>query len=363
MTEARPFVDWGGPGPVGVAPITGGPAPAPRRYGRACGLARPPRRLYREAVRLEDPPCPVCSSPCRCPIRSNARSSRSPAASATCAGSTPEQQHLTLRFIGELDNGRLEEVAEALALVEGWPFELGLEGLGHFPPRGEPQVLWVGVTKSPELARLKRRIDRVLATVGLPPESRKFAPHVTLARVRGAALARAARHLSDAPQPVPERALRGQRLSPLFEPAQAGRRPASARGELRAGARASMTSRAELDRLLAEVAACAVCAPHLPLGPRPILQIGAGARLLIAGQAPGRIVHRARHPVRRPRRAMRSAPGSASTARPSTIPSGSRSCRSASATPGAAGAAICRRGPNARRSGRPACAPRCRRCA
>ncbi len=53
-----------------------------------------------------------------------------------------------------------------------------------------------------------------------------------------------------------------------------------------------MTSRSELDRLLAEVAACAVCAPHLPLGPRPILQVGAGARLLIAGQAPGRTVHR-----------------------------------------------------------------------
>jgi uracil-DNA glycosylase family 4 len=52
-----------------------------------------------------------------------------------------------------------------------------------------------------------------------------------------------------------------------------------------------MTSRTELDRLLAEVAGCAVCAPHLPLGPRPILQIGSGARLLIAGQAPGRTVH------------------------------------------------------------------------
>ncbi len=98
---------------------------------------------------------------------------------------SPEQQHLTLRFIGELDNGRLEDVAEALALVEGTPFELGLEGLGHFPPRGEPQVLWVGVGKSPELARLKRRIDRALAAIGLPPESRKFTPHVTLGRTRG----------------------------------------------------------------------------------------------------------------------------------------------------------------------------------
>ena len=61
----------------------------------------------------------------------------------------PEQQHLTLRFIGELDKGRLDEVAEALAMVRARPFELLLEGLGHFPPRGEPRVLWVGVEKAP----------------------------------------------------------------------------------------------------------------------------------------------------------------------------------------------------------------------
>src|SRR5918999_4019401 len=72
----------------------------------------------------------------------------------------PEQQHLTLRFIGELDNGRMYDIAEALSLVAGVPFELRLKGLGHFPPRGEPRVLWVGVEKSAELAGLKRRIDR-----------------------------------------------------------------------------------------------------------------------------------------------------------------------------------------------------------
>jgi RNA 2',3'-cyclic 3'-phosphodiesterase len=96
-----------------------------------------------------------------------------------------DQQHLTLRFIGELDQGRLDEVADALALVEGRPLELRLEGLGHFPPRGAPRVLWVGVARNDELARLKRQIDRALATIDLPPESRKFAPHVTLARIRG----------------------------------------------------------------------------------------------------------------------------------------------------------------------------------
>ena len=95
-----------------------------------------------------------------------------------------DQQHLTLRFIGELDNGRTDEVAEALALVPGTPFQLRLKGLGHFPPRGELKVLWVGVERTHELERLKRRIDRVLSQLGLPLETRKFAPHVTLARLK-----------------------------------------------------------------------------------------------------------------------------------------------------------------------------------
>jgi RNA 2',3'-cyclic 3'-phosphodiesterase len=95
------------------------------------------------------------------------------------------QQHLTLRFLGQLDNGWMHEVAEALALVTGVPFDLRLKGIGHFPLRGEPRVLWVGVEKSLELQRLKRRIDRTLDTAGLAPEGRKFAPHVTIARIRG----------------------------------------------------------------------------------------------------------------------------------------------------------------------------------
>jgi RNA 2',3'-cyclic 3'-phosphodiesterase len=97
---------------------------------------------------------------------------------------TPDQQHLTLRFIGEVDNGAVHDIVEALATVPAAPFQLTLKGIGHFPPRGEPRVLWVGVVKNPELARLKRRIDRALLEVGLAPESRKFAPHVTLARIR-----------------------------------------------------------------------------------------------------------------------------------------------------------------------------------
>ena len=96
----------------------------------------------------------------------------------------PEQQHLTLRFIGDVDHGAMHDVAEALATVPARPFQLMLKGLGHFPPRGEPRVLWVGVDKSAELAGLKRRIDRALREAAVPAETRKFAPHVTIARIR-----------------------------------------------------------------------------------------------------------------------------------------------------------------------------------
>lgn len=97
---------------------------------------------------------------------------------------TDDQLHLTLRFIGELDNGRTNEVADALSLVPGLPFDLHLKGIGHFPPRGEPRVIWTGVERQPELTALKRRIDRALQQAGIERDRQKYAPHVTLARLR-----------------------------------------------------------------------------------------------------------------------------------------------------------------------------------
>ncbi len=96
----------------------------------------------------------------------------------------PEQQHLTLRFIGEVENGRANDVADVLSLVPGMPFDLQLKGIGHFPPRGEPKVVWAGVTKSRELKDLKRRIDKALKQAGIDADQQKYAPHVTLARLR-----------------------------------------------------------------------------------------------------------------------------------------------------------------------------------
>ena len=99
--------------------------------------------------------------------------------------SGPGQFHLTLRFMGEVGQGTFYEVGEALAGVSHPPFELALKGLGQFPPRGAPHTLWAGVDDpAGALPTLRRRIERTLADVGLEPERRKFAPHVTLGRFR-----------------------------------------------------------------------------------------------------------------------------------------------------------------------------------
>lgn len=97
----------------------------------------------------------------------------------------PDDLHVTLRFIGEVDEPTYEEIGEALAHVSAPPFELQLQGIGHFPPRGDPTTLWIGVSPSEGLQTLKRRVDRQLASLGIAADTRKFAPHLTVARMRG----------------------------------------------------------------------------------------------------------------------------------------------------------------------------------
>ncbi|MEM7160394.1 MAG: RNA 2',3'-cyclic phosphodiesterase [Myxococcota bacterium] len=99
---------------------------------------------------------------------------------------TAEQRHLTLRFIGEVDGGTQRAIVEALQTVRQPRFTMNLAGIGHFPPRGEPRSVWAGVEPPEPLHELAGKIEQTLRTIGLEPDSRNFAPHVTLARLRGA---------------------------------------------------------------------------------------------------------------------------------------------------------------------------------
>ena len=99
----------------------------------------------------------------------------------------PGNFHLTLRFIGEVGEDVAADIDEALVRVRGRRFPLQLAGAGVFGG-SRPHALWVGVEKHPDLVALRDKVEQALIRIGLPPESRKFAPHVTLARLRDPAL-------------------------------------------------------------------------------------------------------------------------------------------------------------------------------
>ena len=99
----------------------------------------------------------------------------------------PGNFHLTLRFIGEVDEGVAADIDEALVRLRARRFTLQLAGIGVFGG-GKPRQLWVGVERHPELVALRDKIEKALIRIGLEPEQRKFAPHVTLARLREPAL-------------------------------------------------------------------------------------------------------------------------------------------------------------------------------
>ena len=98
-----------------------------------------------------------------------------------------EQLHLTLRFIGEVDRHRANDVHAALGAVHHPPFSLALAGLGSFDRSGGASVLWAGVAPHAPLKALHKKVDQALERVGVPPDRRAFHPHITLARLpRGA---------------------------------------------------------------------------------------------------------------------------------------------------------------------------------
>ena len=96
----------------------------------------------------------------------------------------PENLHLTLRFLGEVNNVTAADVDDALAKIRSPGFDLSLTGIGHFGEGRKLRALWVGVDASADLMRLQEKIEQALIRAGLPPESRKFKPHITLARFK-----------------------------------------------------------------------------------------------------------------------------------------------------------------------------------
>jgi 2'-5' RNA ligase len=99
-----------------------------------------------------------------------------------------DRLHITVRFIGHIDPDRTDVTRHALAApLECDPFELTISGVGTFPPKGPPRVVWAGVTGGRQpLTAIEADVGKRLSSVGIAPEERPYNPHLTLARVREA---------------------------------------------------------------------------------------------------------------------------------------------------------------------------------
>jgi 2'-5' RNA ligase len=99
----------------------------------------------------------------------------------------PYSIHLTLKFLGNINTDMVGRITTAMEeAVRGIrPFRLEARGLGAFPSLKRVQVIWVGVSGEVDrLSQLQQRLEPCLAPLGFAPESRKFTPHLTLARLR-----------------------------------------------------------------------------------------------------------------------------------------------------------------------------------
>ena len=143
----------------------------------------------------------------------------------------PENYHLTLRFIGDVDDvhrarGRLAARPRAGARA----FELRLDGLSSFGGR-KPRAVVATVAPAQALMELQAEHERLMQRVGLEPEGRKYTPHVTLARLRDSSSREVAEYLS-ARAAVPHAAVSGLALRAVFLARLGRRRTLRGRGEL-----------------------------------------------------------------------------------------------------------------------------------
>jgi 2'-5' RNA ligase len=104
-----------------------------------------------------------------------------------CKWSAPEQLHFTLKFLGETPEKELHRLSEALkgVTVGLSSFELRLGKPGYFPERGNPRILWIGLSKGEkDLGHLAGLIEAACVQAGFPAADRPFKPHLTIARAK-----------------------------------------------------------------------------------------------------------------------------------------------------------------------------------
>ncbi|MGC1377593.1 MAG: RNA 2',3'-cyclic phosphodiesterase [Anaerolineales bacterium] len=99
---------------------------------------------------------------------------------------TPENIHLTLKFLGEISPTNIDLLAQALKTEVGQhlSFEMNVNGLGAFPNVRRPRVIWIGLDAPPDLTRLQHHLETTTARLGYISDDKPFSPHLTIGRVR-----------------------------------------------------------------------------------------------------------------------------------------------------------------------------------
>ncbi len=99
----------------------------------------------------------------------------------------PEKLHITLKFLGNVEEERLEQISDRVGVVATrfLPFGMAVTGTGVFPRVEQPRVLWLGIENADgSLAEIASQLDSGLPRLGFEKEKRKFSPHLTIARIR-----------------------------------------------------------------------------------------------------------------------------------------------------------------------------------
>src|SRR3989338_2661620 len=100
---------------------------------------------------------------------------------------TEDQMHLTLKFLGNIDNSKVQDISNALSSISNnfKSFAITLSGIGAFPNLNHPRVIWLGIDKGMDaLKNLSERIENEMEKLGFEKENRGFTPHLTLGRLR-----------------------------------------------------------------------------------------------------------------------------------------------------------------------------------
>jgi 2'-5' RNA ligase len=107
----------------------------------------------------------------------------------------PDSFHITLRYLGELDGGAVEDVDALLAGIHAPDFEVEIADVGCFSNGRSVRAIWAGVKPSPALTHLHDKVESAVVRAGLPPNGQRYTPHITLTRPKGITLDNARQYL------------------------------------------------------------------------------------------------------------------------------------------------------------------------